>query len=115
MSEQDAEFVAAHLAAFNGAMAAGDFHTFLLGFADDAVIRFENLPGGGSFEFAGRDAYTQAYEEQPPDDQIDPAGAVTADGSCLAVPFAWRRDGARGTMRLARAGGLITAMTVVFE
>ena len=107
--------MAAHVAAFNDAVAAGDFGPFLLRFADDAVIRFENLPGGLDLEFAGRAAYTRAYQEQPPDDQMDVDGPVTVDGPRLAVPFAWRRDGARGTMRLVHVDGLITGMTVVFE
>lgn len=115
MPEQAGDFAAAHVAAFNQAVTAGDFRDFLLRFADDAVIRFENLPGGVDLEFAGRAAYTKAYEEQPPDDHMDLAGPVSADGSRLAAPFAWRRDGGRGTMRIARADDLITAMTVVFE
>lgn len=107
--------MAAHLAAFNEAVAAGDFQTFLLRFTDDAVIRFENPPGGVDIEFASRPAYTKAYTDQPPDDQMDADGPVQVDGPSLTVPFAWRRDGARGTMRLTRADDLIAAMTVVFE
>ena len=112
---RDGEFVAAHVAAFNQAVVAGEFRAFLLRFADDAVIRFENLPGGVNLEFAGRIAYTRAYRDQPPDDQLDIAGPVTVDGPRLAVPFAWRRDGARGTMQLSQVDGLITEMNVIFE
>lgn len=109
--------MAAYVAAFNEAVAAGDFGAFLLRFADDAVIRFENLSGGASLEFAGRAAYTRAYTHHPPDDRIDVVGPVAADGASLAVPFAWRRDGARAVLRLTRDDGdpgLISAMTVVF-
>ena len=79
------------------------------------MIRFENLPGGMNLEFAGRAVYTKAYEEQPPDDQMDLDGSVTADGARIVAPFAWRRDGARGTMELTRVNELITEMTVIFE
>ena len=115
MPERAEDFVAAQVAAFNHPVAAADFGDFLRRFSDDAVIRFENLPGGLDLEFAGRAAYTQAYAEQPPDDQMDVDGPVTEDGPHLAVPFAWRRDKARGTMRLTCTDDLITAMTVVFE
>jgi hypothetical protein len=77
-------------------------------------MRFENVPGAGSLEFAGRPAYTAAYDENPPDDQIDIAGAVTEEGAAIVIPFTWRRDGGRGQMRLTVSSGVITAMTVVF-
>jgi hypothetical protein len=118
MTDPD-EFARQHVAAFNDAVTAGDFTAFLAGFADDAVIAFENVPGAGRLEFAGRDAYTAAYAQQPPDDQISQAGppqagpAQAGDGTVI-VPFAWRADGSPGTMRVARDGDLITAMTVIF-
>jgi steroid Delta-isomerase len=122
-TETDAAILAAHhVAAFNEAVASGKYADFLHYFIDDAVIRFENVPGAGELEFAGRDAYTQAYAEQPPDDQIDIAGPVSVDDATVVVPFAWRRDQAPGTMRLTFTGGvpdrldefLVTAMTVRF-
>ncbi len=103
-----------HVAAFNQAVATADFTDFLGRFDDAAVIRFENVPSAGGLEFAGRTAYTQAYAQQPPDDQIDIAGAPSDDGGSVVIPFAWRRDGARGTMRLEFAGDRIMSMTVTF-
>ncbi len=50
----------------------------------------------------------------PPDDQIDIAGPPREDDGAVVIPFAWRRDGSRGTMRLALANGSITRMTVTF-
>ncbi len=41
-------------------------------------------------------------------------GAPSDDGGCVVIPFAWRRDGSRGTMRLGLAGDRITSMTVTF-
>jgi len=123
LTQDDAALLAAHhVAAFNDAVEAGSFALFLQLFTDDAVIRFENVPGAGTLEFAGRDAYTRAYAEQPPDDKIDIAGPVTAAGDAAVVPFTWQRDRAPGTMRLTYAPGspealdewLVTAMIVHF-
>jgi hypothetical protein len=109
-----ARFADRHVAAFNAAVAGGDFGGFLAGFTDDAVIRFENVPGAGVLEFAGRPAYTAAYAQQPPDDQIDIAEPPRDDDGTVVIPFAWRRDGARGTMRLGVRDDHVTRMTVIF-
>ena len=117
-----AVLVAHHVAEFNDAVAAGNFYQFLTLFTDDAVVRFENVPGAGTLEFTGRDDYTRAYAEQPPDDKIDIAGLVAVHDDEAVVPFTWRHDEARGTMRLRYAEGspdaldewLVTAMTVRF-
>ena len=114
--------VARHVAAFNEAVATGNFADFLRLFTDDAVIRFENVPGAGELEFAGRDAYTHAYETQPPDDKIDITATARTEGNQVIVPFAWTRDKAPGTLRLTYADGagdsldgrLVSAMTVTF-
>jgi steroid Delta-isomerase len=103
-----------HVAAFNEAVATGDFADFLGRFDDAAVIRFENVPSAGLLEFAGRPAYTQAYARLPPDDQIEITGTAGDDGGDVVILFAWRRDGSRGTMRLGFAGGLVMRMTVTF-
>ena len=108
------QFAAQHVEAFNSASETADYGSFLAGFADDAVMRFENVPGAGSLEFRGRSAYTAAYDQNPPDDQIDIAGAVTEEGPAIIIPFIWRRDGGRGQMRLTVSGGVITEMTVAF-
>jgi SnoaL-like domain len=123
LTEADAAVLAArHIAEFNGAVAARNFAQFLCLFTDGAVIRFENVPGAGTLEFAGRDAYAKAYAEQPPDDKIDISGAVTVDGDVAVVPFVWRHDQAPGTMRLQFTAGspdslderLVCALTVTF-
>jgi SnoaL-like domain len=124
------ELGASHVAAFNQAVESADFDAFLATFADDATIRFENLPAG-ELEFAGRPAYTAAYEQRPPDDQIDIAGPIgwvavepfagdaaadaAGDATEVIIPFAWRRDRASGTIRLLVASGLIQRMVVRFD
>jgi steroid Delta-isomerase len=123
LTKTDAAVLAArHVAAFNDAVAAGNFAEFLRLFTDDAVIRFENVPDAGELEFAGRAAYTRAYHKQPPDDKIDITGTPGAAGTTVVVPFAWRRDKAPGTIRLTFTDGppdeldehLVSAMTVRF-
>jgi SnoaL-like domain len=125
ITETEAAILAArHVAAFNEAVAAKNFSRFLCLFTDDAVIRFENVPGARELEFAGRDVYTRAYAEHPPDDQIDVSGRAEPDedGDGIVVPFAWRRDGSPGTMRLTYTSQqdddldtrLVTRMTVIF-
>jgi hypothetical protein len=120
---QAAVLAAYHVSEFNDAVAAKDFSEFLCLFTDDAVIRFENVPGAGQLEFAGREAYAKAYAEHPPDDQIDISGKAEPEGdNVVVVPFAWRRDRSRGTIRLTFTASndddldsrLVTRMTVIF-
>jgi hypothetical protein len=125
ITETEAAVLAAHhVSEFNDAVAAKNFFEFLCLFTDDAVIKFENVPGAGQLEYAGRKAYTKAYAEHPPDDQIDISGRAKPDenGDGVVVPFAWRRDGSPGTLRLTYTKGdgddldsrLVTRMTVTF-
>jgi hypothetical protein len=77
-------------------------------------MRFENVPGVGIFEYVGPPAYTAAYAEQPPDDQLDIVGPVRDVGEILIIPFVWHRDGAPGLIRLTVGHGLITRMVATF-
>jgi hypothetical protein len=70
--------------------------------------------GVGVLEFVGRVAYTAAYEDQPPDDQIDIAGSVRWEKDLIVIPFARRSDGGPGTMRAIVSAGLIAGMSVQF-
>lgn len=106
--------VADHVAVFNAATASGDFSRLLARLADDAVVRFENVPGAGALEFAGREAYTAAYAANPPTDQIDVAGDPREEDGAVIVDFLWRREKTPGVMRLTvNDDDLITAMLVV--
>jgi len=119
---QAAILSARHVAAFNEAVEDHNFDQFLELLTDEAVIRFENVPGAGELTFAGRDAYTRAYQDQPPDDQIDVTSPAEADGNDVVLKFAWRRTADAGTMRLTYVDGvpdaldtwLVKAMTVTF-
>jgi mannose-6-phosphate isomerase-like protein (cupin superfamily) len=108
-------FVTEYVAAFNAAVAAGDYAPLLRWFSDDAVLRFENVPpAAATLEFVGRPAYTAAYAETPPDDQIDLAGEPRAEGGHMTVAFAWRRDRSPGVLDFVIADGVISSLTVRF-
>ena len=99
---------------FNVAVRSGDFTALLGWFTDNAVFRFENVPGAGTLEFSGREAYTAAYVDQPPDDEIEVAGPVREEGALVEVPFRWRSTGEPGTMVLTLDGDRFSAMLVRF-
>ena len=108
-------FVTDHVAVFNAATTSGDFSRLLARFTDDAVVRFENVPGAGALEFAGREAYTAAYATNPPDDQIEVAGDPQEEDGAVVVDFLWRRARTPGVMRLTVTDDeLISHMLVVF-
>lgn len=108
-------FVTDHVAVFNAATASGDFSRLLARFTDDAVVRFENVPGAGVLEFAGREAYTAAYADSPPTDQIDVAGDPREEDGAVIVDFLWRQGKTPGVMRLTvNDDDLISRMLVVF-
>ena len=110
-----AAFAEDYVAGFNHAVASGDFSGLIARFTDDVVMRFENVPPAGrSLEFAGREACAAAYAQNPPDDQIEVTGEPAAEGGLVVIPFAWRREGSPGTMRLAMTGDRVSAVTVTF-
>jgi ketosteroid isomerase-like protein len=110
-----AEFVADYVAVFNAAVTSGDYSPLLARYADNAVLRFENVPPeAGSLEFAGRNAIADAYAQNPPDDQIDITGEPVDRGDHVTVGFAWRRDHSPGVLDFVAAEGLISALTVIF-
>lgn len=106
--------VYAYVETFNIAVRSGDFSALFARFTDDAVFRLENVPGAGTLEYAGREAYTAAYADQPPDDEIEIAGPVREDASVVVVPFRWRSTGEPGTMRLTVDGDRVSALLVRF-
>ena len=108
-------FVTDYVAAFNAATASGDFSALLDRFSDDAVMRFEHVPGADLLEFAGREAYTTAYATNPPTDQIDVTGDPREEEGAVVVNFVWRGTRSPGLMRLTiNDDDLITHLLVDF-
>jgi hypothetical protein len=108
------DFVGEYVGMFNAAVASGDFTPLLARYTDDAVLRFENVPPDSStLEYSGRKAFTAAYSENPPDDQIELIGDLVADGGHVVTGFAWRRDQSAGVLDLTLTDGLISRMIVI--
>jgi mannose-6-phosphate isomerase-like protein (cupin superfamily) len=93
-------FVTGLVDAFNSGVASGDFARLLELLTDDAVVRFESVPGAKAARYPGREAYTAAYLHTPPDDQLDLAGDPREEEGAVLVDFTWRRDRSPGLMRL---------------
>jgi mannose-6-phosphate isomerase-like protein (cupin superfamily) len=109
------EFVTNLVDAFNSGVTSGDFARLLAYFTDDAVVRFENGPGGRSREYSGREAYTAAYLNTPPDGQLDLTGDPREEDGWVTVGFTARKDGAAGVLRLiVTPDDLIAHLTMAF-
>ena len=100
-----------HVRTFNHGVRTGDWEPMLKHFAQDAELRFENVPAG---PFGGLDAIRTAYREQPPDDEIALLG-VQDDGECtITAAFAWLKGGT-GRFVLEHERGLVTRLTVILD
>ncbi|QBR92019.1 nuclear transport factor 2 family protein [Nocardioides euryhalodurans] len=102
--------VAHHVAAFDEAVASGDWASFATRFAEDAVLDFVGVPAG---PFVGRAAIAAAYDAQPPTDTMDLLGVET-DGDVDVARFVWRAGGT-GTMRFTWRDGTIARLVVAFD
>ena len=81
-----------HIRVFNAAVLSQDWSAFVARFTDDAVVEFVGVPAG---PYVGRDAIAAAYQQSPPDDTIESAGAPSIEAGELVVPYRWvdlRRD-----------------------
>jgi hypothetical protein len=101
-----------HVARFNEGVRSGDWEPMLARFADDAELRFENVPAG---PFAGLDAIRQGYLTEPPDDEIRLLGIQDDERDArVTAAFAWMRGGT-GRLVLEHDGGAIARLVVIFD
>ena len=107
-----AAFLAEHVRLFNTAVRAGEWSAFVAQFTDDAVLEFVGPRVG---PFRGRAAISEAYRQNPPDDEISIDGPSVAEGDELVVPYRWVATGATGTMRFTRRAGGIARLVVTFD
>jgi quercetin dioxygenase-like cupin family protein len=108
-------FVTGLVDAFNAGVASGDFARLLERFTDDAVVRLEHVPGARAARHAGREAYTAAFLQAPPDDQLDLAGDPREEDGAVLVDVTWRRDRSPGVMRLVGTDDdLVSQMVLTF-
>ena len=105
------ELVDRHVRAFNHGVRSGDWEPMLAGLADDAELRFENVPVG---PFSGIGEIRRAYLEQPPDDELRLLGSQDNDEHTAVAAFAWLRGGT-GRLVIEHDRGAITRLTVVFD
>ena len=66
-NEEAQAFLGRLVRAYNSAVRAGDFTTFVALFTDDATLEIEGVPEG---PIAGRAAIAAHYRETQPDDEI---------------------------------------------
>jgi SnoaL-like domain len=103
------EYIAAH----NAAVRSGDWSEFAAWFTEDAEVRFEGAPVG---PFRGRDEIRRAYEQRPPDDDVE-IRAVRSEGPRTVADYGWRTDrGVRaGELRIDWDGDRIRELVITFE
>lgn len=104
------ELVAAHVRRFNDAVRSGDWDTFGVGFAPDAIVEFDGVPVP---PMHGRAAIVAGYRAMPPDDTMT-ALSTEIDGDRATVAFAWDTEPGvpAGAFAIETADGLITRLTV---
>ena len=100
----------AHVERFNRAVHDGDWAAFAGTFADDAVMRFTNVPVG---PFEGRAAIERGYYAQPPDDTMTVREIEGIHSDTALVAFTWDANGA-GTMRITWTEGLVQELVIAF-
>ena len=103
--------VDAHCALFNTAVRSADYSRFVATFAEDAVMRFANVPAG---PYHGRDAIAEAYRVQPPTDTMTVRSVSAVAEHTAEVRFAWD-NGGTGTMTVRWAGDEVAELTVAFD
>ena len=105
------ELLERHVRAFNHGARTSDWEPMLAHIADDAELRFENVPAG---PFVGLDAIREGYRERPPDDEIVPLGVQESGEQTVTCAFAWS-NGGTGRMTLEHERGAVRRLTVVFD
>ncbi|MDX6277167.1 MAG: steroid Delta-isomerase [Nocardioidaceae bacterium] len=101
-----------HIRVFNAAVLSHDWSSFVERFTDDAAVEFVGVPAG---PYVGRNAISAAYQQNPPDDTIERAGAPTVEAAELVVPYRWVTSGATGTMRFTERDQKIGRLVITFD
>jgi hypothetical protein len=102
-----------YIGAHNAAVRSGDWTEFGEWFTDDAEVRFEGPPVG---PFRGREAIRQAYQSQPPDDEVEIRN-IRSEGNRDVADYGWLADeGVRaGELRVTWDGDLIRELVITFD
>jgi hypothetical protein len=94
-----------YVGGFNEGVRTGDWSPMLDLLHDDAELEFAGIPVG---PFHGKQAIREAYETQPPDDEI-----VLLDGDAYA--WAAAPDLRAGELQLEERDGAIARIRIVYE
>jgi steroid delta-isomerase len=100
-----------HVEVFNDAVEADDYAPFLALFADDAVMRFEDVPLG---PFYGRPAIAEAYATQPPSDTMALIDLEEIGNDGVKASFEWD-EGGTGQMYLRWQNGKVVELSIAFS
>lgn len=100
-----------HERLFNDAVRAGDFDAFVATFAEDAVMRFDDVPVG---PFKGRDAIAKAYASRPPSDTMSIWSIEEAGPDTVVARFDWDASGS-GRMQVTWRDGQVAELTIAFN
>jgi steroid delta-isomerase len=100
-----------HVELFNEAVASGDYSAFLANFADDAVMRFDDVPLG---PFVGRAEIAQAYATQPASDTMALIDMEEVGGDGVKASFEWDAGGT-GQMFLRWESGQVVELSIAFS
>ncbi len=100
-----------HERLFNDSVRSGDFDDFVATFAEDAVMRFDDVPVG---PFKGRAAIAKAYASQPPSDTMSIWSIEEVAPETAVAKFDWDAGGS-GTMQVTWNDGQVADLTIAFN
>jgi hypothetical protein len=97
----------------NECVRTGDWKPLGERFTDDAELAFQGVPVG---PFTGREEIAEAYERQPPDDEVVIFG-VEEERAEVVARYGWLKEPAKeaGRMFLTPLDGKIRKLVVTFE
>jgi steroid Delta-isomerase len=99
-----------HVELFNDAVGSGNYDAFLATFADDAVMRFDDLPVG---PYLGKAAIARAYAEEPPRDTMALIDMEELGTDGVKASFEWDAGGT-GEMVLRWVDDQVVELTIAF-
>jgi hypothetical protein len=99
-----------HVELFNAAVSSGDYNPFLATFAEDAVMRFDNVPLG---PYVGRGAIAEAYATEPPADTMALIDMQEVGSDAVTAAFEWDAGGT-GRMYLRFNSAQVVELAIAF-
>ena len=104
-------WAAAHVDAFNDAVNSGDWHSFVAGFADDAVMAIRGVAAG---PYRGREVIEAGYRDNPPTDTMRVLESSHGPGESV-ITFAWTTGGTGGMRLVWTPQGRVRELHIVLH